>query len=81
MGTEVPEVMTELECPILKKQVEVYLDIYSFRKGDHYGVDVAHCSRFFQRNGIPSCGKDCIYSPEGQEIHLQEVYERQRSKR
>ena len=79
MDEEVPEIITELECPVLKKQVEVYLDIYPFRRGDHGGIDVTHCSEFLQQNGIPSCGKDCMYTEEAQDIHRQEVYKHQRA--
>ena len=81
MEPEVPEIKTELECPVRKKLVEVYLDIYPFRRADHGGIDVTHCSEFLERNGIPSCGKDCIHTAEAQEIHMQEVYKRQSSQR
>lgn len=77
MDSDVPEIITDLECPVLKKQVEVYLDIYPYRQGNHGGVDVTHCSEFLHSNGVPSCGKDCMYSPEAQDIHLQEVYKHQ----
>ena len=64
MEPEVPEVMMELERPVLKKQVEVYLDIYPFRKGDHGGIDVTHCSEFLQRNGIPLVEKTVSILPK-----------------
>jgi len=53
------------------------LDIYPFRRGDHGGVEVTHCSEFLKCNGIPSCGKDCMNNPDVQDVHLVEVYKRQ----
>jgi len=76
MESDVPEIVMETECPVKNKMVELSLDIYPFRRGDHGGVEVTHCSEFLKCNGIPSCGKDCMYNPDVQDVHLREVYKR-----
>ena len=76
MSAEVPESTINLECPVRKKVVEVTFEIQPFRMAEHEGIHVTACSEFLKKNGIPSCGKDCIHTEEAEKIHLEEVYKR-----
>ena len=68
-----PHVMTELECPVLKKKEQVEFSVNVFRSPEHRGLDVTKCSEFLDSKGLVTCGKDCIHGPEARELHKQEV--------
>ena len=77
MSEEIPEITTDLICPVRKKLVEVTLEINTFRCADHEGINVTACSEFLQCNGIPYCGKECLHTEEAHDIHQEEVYKHQ----
>ena len=68
-----PHVMTELECPVLKKKEQVEFSVNVFRSPEHRGLDVTECSEFLHAQGLVTCGKDCMHSPEARALHKQAV--------
>lgn len=68
-----PHVSAILECPKLKQERQVEFDVNVFRRTDHHGVNVTGCSEFLHAVGVPTCGKDCIYTSEAEKVHETEV--------
>ena len=73
MNNKVPQSVTRLDCPVLKKECEVNFEVNVFRGADHGGVEATTCSEFLHNKGIPTCGQDCTHTQEAKRIHEQEV--------
>ena len=83
MNNKVPQTVTTLDCPILKKEwkvnkkCEVNFEINVFRGATHGGVEATTCSEFLHSQGVSTCGQHCIHTPEAKKIHEQEVSKHQ----
>ncbi len=73
MEKKAPYAQTTLECPVLKRPCDVNLEINIFRGADHGGVEATSCSEFLHEQSAPTCGKECIHSPEAHQAHGQAV--------
>lgn len=73
MNNNVPQTVTTLDCPVLKKECEVNFEINVFRGATHGGMEATTCSEFLHNKGVPMCGQECIHTPEAKTIHEQEV--------
>lgn len=78
MKKNVPQTVTTLECPELKKECEVNFEINVFRGANHGGMEATTCSEFSHKKGFPTCGQNCTHTPEAQKIHEQEVRKHQK---
>ena len=77
MEEHVPKAKTDLECPVLKKDCEVNFEVNVFRGATQGGMEAITCSEFLHNNGVPTCGQDCIHTPQAQNIHEQEIRKHQ----
>ncbi len=77
MDEKVPQAMTTVECPVLKKNCDVNFEINVFRGVPHGGVEAITCTEFLHNKGVPTCGQECIHSPQAHNIHEQEIHKHQ----
>ncbi len=77
MKENVPQTKTTLECPVMKKNCEVNFEVNVFRGVAHGGVEATTCSEFLRNKGVPTCGQECIHTPQAQNIHEQEIRKHQ----
>jgi hypothetical protein len=77
MKENVPQTKTNLECPVMKKNCEVNFEVNVFRGVAHGGVEATTCSEFLHNKGVPTCGQECIHTPQAQNIHEQEIRKHQ----
>ena len=77
MKEQVPQTTTSLECPVVKKNCDVDFEVNVFRGANRGGLEVTGCSEFSCNKGTVTCGKDCIHTPEAQQLHEQEIRKHQ----
>lgn len=77
MEKHIPQAMTNLECPVMKKKCEVDFEVNVFRGVTQRGVEATSCSEFLHNKGVPTCSQDCIHTPQAQNIHEQEIRKHQ----